>query len=460
MGTTDVFVCGVGVGAGELLGLAVVGEHGAEDEGGFGEVDVVAFELFEHVSERVQGIFVVLQIFADLVGRGLLADAPRYIGLVADGGALVAARDFGGEIFAFAASECGDEVAGVGAAAVAFVLVNAFAVVVVGAAAGAGEADGGVLALDVVAVAPAEVDGAFFAAASGGVGEVADVDDDGQFVIVHQGQVHVGRLAVVLPGEAIAGGDDLVGDIFPAEEVVEIVEVVDAPVGHLAVAPIPLPMPVVVEALAHHGGHGGGAGPQIVVDTGGNGLGFGDLADGGTGVESGTVDPEDSAVLAGLEVAGGFFDRGAGALLRAGLDDAVIFAGGGDHLAAFPNAVAYGLFDIDMLAGLTGPDGHEGVPVVWGGDDKGVDVFAVEDFANVGIALDVGVGGTILLLELGKAVSQDLAVRVAEGDDLDALQAMETAYVAPALAAYAGNGEADLFVGASGTAAERGDRKI
>jgi len=63
-----------------------------------------------------------------------------------------------------------------------------------------------------------------------------------------------------------------------------------------------------------------------------------------------------------------------GAILGADLDDAVVFRGGCDHLAAFPDRVAHRFFDVDVFASLTGPNGEERVPMVGGDDEDGVDV--------------------------------------------------------------------------------------
>ena len=62
----------------------------------------------------------------------------------------------------------------------------------------------------------------------------------------------------------------LVGQFGPAEHVAEVVGVVDGPVAHLAVAPVPLPVPVVVELLAHRRVVGGRSAPEVVVDALGN----------------------------------------------------------------------------------------------------------------------------------------------------------------------------------------------
>ena len=46
--------------------------------------------------------------------------------------------------------------------------------------------------------------------------------------------------------------------------------------------------------------------------------------------------------------------------------------GAPDHVEAFVDLVAHRLLDVDVLAGLAGMDGHQGVPVVGRADDDGV----------------------------------------------------------------------------------------
>ncbi len=74
--------------------------------------------------------------------------------------------------------------------------------------------------------------------------------------------------------------------------------------------------------------------------------------------------------------------RGA-ARLHADLDDALVLAGGLDHLAAFPDVVGERLLHVDVLARLAGQDGPEGVPVVGRRVDQGVHVLVVEDTPEV-----------------------------------------------------------------------------
>src|SRR5215470_18199405 len=78
----------------------------------------------------------------------------------------------------------------------------------------------------------------------------------------------------------------------------------------------------------------------------------------------------------------------AGALLRAGLDHAVVFARHLNHLAPFVYGARDGLLYVNVLARLTGHHGLQRVPVVWRGDDHRVNVFAVEHSTKVPVCLD------------------------------------------------------------------------
>jgi len=72
-----------------------------------------------------------------------------------------------------------------------------------------------------------------------------------------------------------------------------------------------------------------------------------------------------------------------GAALHAHLHDALVLAGRFDHLAPLEDVVAGGLLDVDVLAGLEGPDGPQGVPVVAGGDRNRVDLLVLEHLPEV-----------------------------------------------------------------------------
>ena len=149
---------------------------------------------------------------------------------------------------------------------------------------------------------------------------------------------------------------------------------------------VPEPVPVVLEAQRIEGTHGGGTEEHVPVDARRDGRIF-HVFDGGAALEAealGHVNFADDAVveqLNGLDLV-----RQAAAL-RPDLHHAAGLARHFDHALAFVDVVAGGLFAIDVLAGLAGPDGGERVPVVGRGDGDRVHVLVGEELAHVVVAL-------------------------------------------------------------------------
>src|SRR5439155_26693377 len=71
------------------------------------------------------------------------------------------------------------------------------------------------------------------------------------------------------------------------------------------------------------------------------------------------------------------------AALRARLTDTVVLAGRFDNAPAFADVMADRLLDVNVLAGLQGPDGGQGVPVVRRGDADDVNRLVFDHLANV-----------------------------------------------------------------------------
>ena len=70
-------------------------------------------------------------------------------------------------------------------------------------------------------------------------------------------------------------------------------------------------------------------------------------------------------------------------MLRPGLDDPVVFPGGIDHLPAFPDVMADGLFDVNMLARLARHDRRQTMPVIGSGDNHRVNLLHIQKPAKV-----------------------------------------------------------------------------
>src|SRR5205823_10932571 len=83
--------------------------------------------------------------------------------------------------------------------------------------------------------------------------------------VVEDRDVRVGRLAVVLVAEATAEPDNALRHLAPAETPAGDVHLVDALVAQVAVAGVPLPVPVVVELVLVERLHRRRAAPEVIV---------------------------------------------------------------------------------------------------------------------------------------------------------------------------------------------------
>ena len=77
----------------------------------------------------------------------------------------------------------------------------------------------------------------------------------------------------------------------------------------------------------------------------------------------------------------------------------------------FANVVAHRLLNVDMLAGLRSPDGHQGMPVVGRGDGDCVQVLVVQSLANISNRLRF-VSSIILFCDVLESSRQHFLVRV------------------------------------------------
>src|SRR5262249_50631036 len=98
-----------------------------------------------------------------------------------------------------------------------------------------------------------------------------------------------------------------------------------------------------------------------------------------------------------------------GALLRADLNNALVSPGRVNHPAAFADEKRQGLFDVNILTGLAGEHGLQSVPVVGRRDDHRVNVFAIKQGAEIGVAARS-------LAELRQALVEPPSVNLGETD--------------------------------------------
>ena len=99
----------------------------------------------------------------------------------------------------------------------------------------------------------------------------------------------------------------------------------------------------------------------------------------------------------------------------------------------FANRMGERLFAVHMLAGAEGLGGDDGVVVIGRGDEDGLDVFALEDVAEITELLGGG--------EFFGGGGEGGCVDVAEGEDGDVFDFGEFVEVPVALAAETDDGE-------------------
>lgn len=246
------------------------------------------------------------------------------------------------------------------------------------------------------AVDAVEVD----AEAAGGVA-ATEVEGEAGGAVHHPGEgevgvapgdfLGVGGVAVVLDGVAAAGAG---GDFGDAEIEGPDGEVDDVGrhAGRPAAGVIPERAVVIAVGVEERieGAGGSGAEPSVPIEALGRIL-FGGAADavGALVHEVESAGDADFAEFAGADPFDDAAVVGGGMDLGADLADALMAVDGVADGERFGGVEGHRFLQVDILAGLNGVDGHEGMPVGRRGDDDAVDVAAGEEFAIV----DVAAGG-------------------------------------------------------------------
>ena len=89
------------------------------------------------------------------------------------------------------------------------------------------------------------------------------------------------------------------------------------------------------------------------------------------------------AKFAGANQFGGPGQAGTAAALRPQLDHAGILASSLDHASALVEIMGGRFFHVHVLAGLTGPNRGQRVPVIGRGYDHGINTFVFQDAAQI-----------------------------------------------------------------------------
>ena len=213
--------------------------------------------------------------------------------------------------------------------------------------------------------------------------EAPDIGDQQRVVPLKDGDLAVGRVAIVDVAEPAAETDNPLGKLLLAESPAGLVELVGILVAQVAVARDVVPVPVVMELLAGWHLRRCRARPEVEVEAGRNrGVSIDQPDARPVAVADGPRD-FDVADLPALHEIERLPHAGHAAALHAHLAHASELPRPLRHHAALLHVVAAGLLHVDILARLHRPDGHQGVPVVGCGDRDGVDVLAVEQAADI-----------------------------------------------------------------------------
>src|SRR4029450_8916389 len=203
---------------------------------------------------------------------------------------------------------------------------------------------------------------------------------------------------------------------------------------------IPLPMPVVVKAVACESLDRGGPDPQIVVDPGRYGFFLG-MPDGVAPLVAKAarhVNIPDHALFHFLFR---LVERSPGS--RAVLHDAIVLARSRNDLLRFEHIVRTRLLDVDVFSRLACPDGLQGVLEVGRGEGNGIDAFVFEQLPHVE---DSGRALLARLLHHLASLFQHGFIDIAEGCDLDVRDIQVGLDVSLALSSEPYNGHPDGVV--------------
>ena len=194
--------------------------------------------------------------------------------------------------------------------------------------------------------------------------------------------LRVGGLARVFVAEPPADAEHRVSQAFQPHHPPADINVVDIVIPQLAVARIPVPVPVVMECRAREGDVGRGPHEEVVVDLPGHLVHP-------SGADAAAITVDDAprerhvAELPGADELAGRGQGAVGAVLGPRLAEAAGLLRHLDDAPTLADVVADRFLDIDMLPGLHGPDRRQRMPMIRRRDGDGVHGLVVEDGAQV-----------------------------------------------------------------------------
>ena len=209
--------------------------------------------------------------------------------------------------------------------------------------------------------------------------DVTHLEDHRHLVAeIEGGDLHVGRVAAVVPGEPTSQALHRYGVFGVAQRPAYQVHLVGSLIAHVAIASIPIPVPVVVHVGSHDRQVCSGAQPELIVQTLRGHDWLGCATDAVTIAIAQPAHGSDLAEVACVDPRERLEQPLVRSILETGADDRAMPVHSLDHLTTFPHAVAHWLFDVHVFARLAGLDRHQCVPVVGSGNDHDVDILVLE----------------------------------------------------------------------------------
>ena len=220
------------------------------------------------------------------------------------------------------------------------------------------------------------------------------------------------------------------------------VDFMDSLVSQIAVAGIPDPVPVVMEAILGERLHRSGTGPKVVVNARGHRFRV-RMADRCSPFVTESARHVDIADRAALHLVHRFTNRSAGPALASVFANDFVLVDGLDKLPAFPPVVRAGLLDVNIFSGLRCPDAHQGMPVIGCGNRDGIDVLVVQQLPELDDRLR---RRHAELFRLAHPFPQHVLVYIAKSGQLYARKRVVTGHVIPPAAIQAHDGDSDAVV--------------
>ena len=225
------------------------------------------------------------------------------------------------------------------------------------------------------------------------------------------------------------------------------VQLVRPGVAGVAIARIPIPMPIVVAAFFIVGAQRCGPEPAVVMKRGRWGARLRHSIR-ITRLEAERARHEELANPATMEKRHRLAHILRRAVVQSDLHTPIILAARFDHFPTFPNVMRRRLLDVDVLARLTRPDRRERVPVIRHDNRDGMHVLVVEHRAQVPMRRRLLLGFFRDQFQSGR---EECLVSIAQGAEVDVvaiLQSAITVEVHGALIAEPDHREVDSLVGA------------